>query len=92
MGRKKANRQAFKEAGAMLTEAYLQGFSFSFVTVDYVVFTNAQGNDACIVFRHGEDGYGHINQAGEKPIELTAEQARLIAGAAYERQIKNPAR
>ena len=27
MGRKKANRQAFKEAGAMLTEAYLQGFS-----------------------------------------------------------------
>ena len=45
-----------------------------------------------MMLKHGEDGYGHINQAGEKPIELTAEQARLIAGAAYERQIKNPAR
>ena len=70
----------------MLTDAYLQGFRFSFVTVDYVVYTNAQGHDACIVFRHGNDGCGHINGAEERPIELTAEQARMIARAAYERQ------
>ena len=70
----------------MLTEAYLQGFRFSFVTVDYVVYTNAQGHDACIVFRHGADGCGHINGANERPMELTAEQARMIARAAYERQ------
>ena len=74
----------------MLTEAYLQGFGFSFVTADYVVYTNAQGHDACIVFRHGEDGYGHINRAGEKPIELTAEQASAITMA--EKKKKNPAR
>ena len=70
----------------MLTEAYLQGFRFSFVTVDYVVYTNAQGHYACIVFRHGADGCGHINGAAERPIELTAAQARMIARAAYERQ------
>lgn len=66
----------------MLTGEYLQGFRFQFIAVDYVVYTNKQGHDACILFRHGEDGFGHINRAGKKPIELTAEQARAIVEAA----------
>ena len=70
----------------MLTDAYLKGFKFMFIAIDYVVYMNEQGHDACIVFKHGEDGCGHINRSGEQPIELTAEQARMIARAASERQ------
>ena len=70
----------------MLTDAYLKGFRFLFVSIDHAVYINEQGDYACIVFGHSNNGFGHISQVGAIFKELTAEQAKTISKAAYERQ------
>ena len=70
----------------MLTDAYLKSFRFLFVSIDHAVYINEQGDYACIVFGNSDDGFGHISQVGAIFTELTAEQAKTISKAAYERQ------